>query len=327
MSHEIVVGSGHSVGEPSGQYARFRRIQHTRDIEICEVSGELDLLTAPLLRQELAASAERGVAHLVIDMSRVEFCAVAGVEVLLQTCLRAQAEGRRVTVVAGRQVRRVVGIVGPTNVVEWAESVSHAVHAASEEVGTGGLPAMDLDSAQRGLRRYVEAVAAGLGVEAASTWSDVDDLTAAAYIALDGELPGFPGREVALVWDGRTGWALGAETHSGEDLMISAWYGTEPLPQPAAVVRFVEMVRNGRRVGLQRPSEPSANPHAARIVRARLQAGAWSGREPYLPEVAVPEQVVQAVPDSPAPQASPESDTAPQSRAAPVAPLRPEGVG
>src|SRR5690606_13630230 len=293
MSHEIVVGSGGSESESSAQYARFRRIRHGRNIEICEVSGELDLLTAPLLSRELAAAAERRVPHLVIDMSGVEFCAVAGVEAVLHACRRAQAEERRVLVVGNRQVRRIMGLVAPVNAVSWYDSVCDAVQAANgagREVAAGGLASMELDSAQRGLRRYVEAVAAGLGVEAASTWSDVDDVTATAYIALDGRLPGLPEREVALVWDGRTGWALGAEPHSGEDLLIRAWFGTEPLPDPSAVVRFVEALRAGKSVGLDRPAEPSANPHAARIIRARLQAGAWARSEPRLHDVEVPDQ-------------------------------------
>ncbi|OLT39983.1 hypothetical protein BJF85_06435 [Saccharomonospora sp. CUA-673] len=233
MKHDFVVGFGAVEGAPPAQFLGFRRIRHGRNIEICEVSGELDLLTAPLLGRELTAAVESGVSTLVIDMSRVDFCAVAGVEVLLEACRKVRAR----TPGVGRgepHVRRVMSLVAPVDraawmATAWFDSVCAAVDevAGGGSVEAGGLASMDLDSAQRGLRRYVEAVAVGLGVEPTSTWSDVDDLTATAYVALDGRLPGLPDREVALVWDGRSGWALGAETHSGEDLLIRAWFGTE----------------------------------------------------------------------------------------------------
>ncbi|WP_253856484.1 DUF6292 family protein [Prauserella alba] len=279
-------------GEPVGQSVRVRRVRHGQGVEICEIGGELDLLTVPIVRRELDSAADQGGYRLVVDMSAVEFCSVAGVELLLRAARRATDGRGSVAVVAGRQVRRVVQLVAPEGPIVWFDSVCDAVHhaAGDRNMATSGLAGIDLDSTQRGLRRYVEVVAAGLGLEAAAAWSDVDDLTATAYIALDGELPGLEGREVALVWDGRTGWAVGAETHSGEDLVIRAWYGTELLPEPDAVVRFVKDLTADRRVGLDVPPEPSGHPHSAQIVRARLQAAAWSDREPHLPDVDVPAQ-------------------------------------
>ncbi|WP_158057090.1 hypothetical protein [Saccharomonospora sp. CUA-673] len=38
------------------------------------------------------------------------------------------------------------------------------------------------------------------------------------------------------------------------------------------------------------------NPHALRIVRARLQAGAWARTEARLPEIALPQQADSAAP-------------------------------
>ncbi|WP_253830404.1 DUF6292 family protein [Prauserella aidingensis] len=314
-----------------GQHVRVRRIRHGRGVEICEVEGELDLLTAPIVRRELDSAADEGRHRLVVDMSGVEFCSVAGVELLLRAARRAGDRGGGLAAVAGRQVRRVVQLVAPDGPIVWCDSVCDAVHhvAGDRDVAAGGLADVDLDSTQRGLRRYVELVAAGLGLEAAAAWSDVDDITATAYVALDRELPGMEGREAALVWDGRTGWALGAETHSGEDLVMRAWYGMELLPEPDAVVRFVKALTAGDRVGLSRPPEPSGHPHAAQIVRARVQAAAWSAAEPHVPDVDLPVQSTttpqgtttprsapapRSATASPgtAPQGTPSPDTAPQ---------------
>lgn len=277
-------------GELVGQYVRVRRVRHGRGVEVCEISGELDLFTAPIAGRELDSAAEQGLSGLVVDMSGVTFCSVAGVELLLRAAASTTDGGGLLAVVAGRQVRRVVRLVAPDGPIAWFDSVCDAVdHTAGDRnISASGMAGIDLDSTQRGLRRYVEIVAAGLGLEAAAAWSDVDDVTATAYIALDGELPGMEGREVALVWDGRTGWAVGAETHSGEDLMIRSWYGTELLPGPDAVVRFVRELTAGRRVGLEVPPEPSGQPDAAQIVRSRLQAAAWSDREPHRPGAGAP---------------------------------------
>nr|WP_246381361.1 DUF6292 family protein [Prauserella isguenensis] len=325
--------SGYGGEEPVGQHVRVRRVRHGRGVQICEIEGELDLLTAPIVRRELDSAAEQGRHRLVVDMSGVEFCSVAGVELLLRAARRAGNRGGGLAVVAGRQVRRVVQLVAPEGPVAWCDSVCDAVHhvAGDRNVAAGGLADVDLDSTQRGLRRYVELVAAGLGLEAAAAWSDVDDITATAYVALDRELPGMEGREAALVWDGRTGWALGAETHSGEDLVMRAWYGTELLPEPAAVVRFVKALTAGDRVGLPGPPEPSGHPHAAQIVRARLQAAAWSTREAHVPEVDVPVQSTTTPPGTTPHGTTPQDAVTPRNAAVPrqgrATPLRGEGVG
>lgn len=101
-----------------------------------------------------------------------------------------------------------------------------------------------LDQAERRLRAYVRRVARGLGLGPESAWCEVAE-EANAYVALDRQLPQRPGRDVALVWDERRGWAVGVETGSGEDLLIVAWHGPELLPAPARVVRFTEAVLAG----------------------------------------------------------------------------------
>jgi hypothetical protein len=93
-----------------------------------------------------------------------------------------------------------------------------------------------------GLTGYLAAVSAAVGVGEESCAMDVDD-PASAYIALDLRLPRHPGRDLALLWDERHGWAFAMETHSGEDLLVLAYLGGEVVPAPARVHAFVAALR------------------------------------------------------------------------------------
>lgn len=105
------------------------------------------------------------------------------------------------------------------------------------------LTGIDRDHGVRGgLTGYLAAVSAAVGVGAESCTADLDD-PASAYIALDVRLSRHPGRDMALLWDERHGWAFAMETHSGEDLLVLAYLGGELVPAPARVRRFVAAIR------------------------------------------------------------------------------------
>jgi hypothetical protein len=93
-----------------------------------------------------------------------------------------------------------------------------------------------------GLRRYVGAVSAELGVGLESC--AIDALTpAAAYVALDHRLDRFPDRDFALLWDERHGWSAAVEDTRGGDLIVLSYLGGELLPDPAELPAFVAAVR------------------------------------------------------------------------------------
>ncbi|MCE6995469.1 DUF6292 family protein [Saccharothrix sp. S26] len=76
------------------------------------------------------------------------------------------------------------------------------------------------------LRGYVRLVTGQLGFRPERGYVQATT----AYLELDGRLPGFPDREVALLWDDRGGWAAAVETHIGEDLILQAWFGAKSFP-------------------------------------------------------------------------------------------------
>lgn len=94
------------------------------------------------------------------------------------------------------------------------------------------------DAAESALQAYVAVVADALGVPPESTCAMIGS-PASAYIALEDHLPGFPDRDLALIWEDTQGWAAAIETHSGEDVIVVAYLGKEVVPPPGEVVTFL----------------------------------------------------------------------------------------
>ena len=77
------------------------------------VGGEIDLYTAPQLRNELVGSLETGARRLVIDMSRAEFCDSTGISVLLSAMKRSRDRGGDLELVAPKPaVMKVLQVTG-----------------------------------------------------------------------------------------------------------------------------------------------------------------------------------------------------------------------
>ncbi|MEU4768402.1 DUF6292 family protein [Actinosynnema sp. NPDC023794] len=119
---------------------------------------------------------------------------------------------------------------------------------------------LDFDDALTwGLRGYVRLVTEELGLTGECSYVHADR-PAGAYLALDGRLPGFPERDVALLWDEEHGWSAAVETHSGEDVIVQARFGPDVVPPPSAVARWVRGLFRGERMPLPRAGEPHDAP-------------------------------------------------------------------
>jgi hypothetical protein len=93
------------------------------------------------------------------------------------------------------------------------------------------------------LQTYLADVTAALGVGLESCTVDHDS-PVSAYVALDEHLPGYPDRDVALLWDEVRGWAAAIETHSGEDLIVIRYLGGPTVtPVPEDITRFMTALR------------------------------------------------------------------------------------
>jgi len=83
------------------------------DCTIGSLEGELDIATVPELRERLLGLLGPGVRLLIIDLSGVSFCDVAGLAVLIGTQRRATARDIVVRLAAPRpQVLKLLRITG-----------------------------------------------------------------------------------------------------------------------------------------------------------------------------------------------------------------------
>ncbi len=98
------------------------------------VGGEIDLYTAPQLRNELVDALGMGARRLIIDMSRAEFCDSTGISVLLSAMKRSRERDGDLELVAPKPaVMKVLQVTGLDEVF-----VIHAdLDALPVAVGTG----------------------------------------------------------------------------------------------------------------------------------------------------------------------------------------------
>ena len=101
---------------------------------VLEVSGELDLVTSPVLRQHVHDVVAEGRHSLVLDLSDVLFCDSSGVGVLIaaRRLIRSCQGSLRLILPAqgavdGSHVNRVLGALGVRRLFEVYPDVAAAV--------------------------------------------------------------------------------------------------------------------------------------------------------------------------------------------------------
>ncbi|WP_141977209.1 DUF6292 family protein [Saccharothrix saharensis] len=107
----------------------------------------------------------------------------------------------------------------------------------------------DDEGAVRALLAYVSDVTRALGLSGECSFVHSDGSRLGAYLALDGHLPGFADRDVALLWDEGRGWSVAVESDSSEPPFVLARLRGPVRPEPAAVARWVDglrLVHDGR---------------------------------------------------------------------------------
>lgn len=124
--------SGTSAGKPAVS-SRFRVHDSSReDCLVVAVSGEVDLSTAPTLRDHLLDRVELGERRLVVDLSDVGFLDSTGLGVLVMAYRAAtQAGGGMVVACARPPVRRVLKITRLDVLLDHHSDLAGAVAAAS----------------------------------------------------------------------------------------------------------------------------------------------------------------------------------------------------
>jgi anti-anti-sigma factor len=90
------------------------RAEHRPSCTILYLDGELDIATAPRLREQISARWGRPDSPcLVIDLARVQFCDSSGLAVLSDALRRTRATDERLILTAlPQRFKRLLGITG-----------------------------------------------------------------------------------------------------------------------------------------------------------------------------------------------------------------------
>jgi anti-sigma B factor antagonist len=100
------------------------------DRTVVQVGGEIDVYTAPKLREQLVDLVNAGQYHLVVDMESVEFLDSTGLGVLVGGLKRVRAhEGSLRLVCTQERILKIFRITGLTKVFPIHDSVEEAVAA------------------------------------------------------------------------------------------------------------------------------------------------------------------------------------------------------
>jgi anti-sigma B factor antagonist len=108
---------------------------HTKDgIEIVDVEGEIDVYTAPRLRELLIELVNTGFYQLVVNMEKVEFLDSTGLGVLVGGLKRVRAhDGSLDLVCTQERILKIFRITGLTKVFGIHDTVDEAIAARKAE--------------------------------------------------------------------------------------------------------------------------------------------------------------------------------------------------
>jgi len=105
---------------------------HARDgIEVIDVQGEIDIYTAPRLRELLIDLVSQGSYQLVVSLDEVGFLDSAGLGVLVGGLRRVRARDGSLDLVCTQQpILKILKITGLTEVFGIYETADQAIAAA-----------------------------------------------------------------------------------------------------------------------------------------------------------------------------------------------------
>jgi anti-sigma B factor antagonist len=117
-------------------------------ITVVEVSGEIDVYTAPRLREKLISLVDAGSYRLIVDMERVEFLDSTGLGVLVGGLKRVRAHDGVIDLVCTQgRILKIFRITGLSKVFDIYDSVDEALAHHSSGRPTGHLSVVESEAA------------------------------------------------------------------------------------------------------------------------------------------------------------------------------------
>ena len=114
------------------------------DCAVLQVTGEVDVYTAPMLREQMRDLAAKGAVHLIADLGQVDFLDSTGLGALVGGLKRLREAGGSLAVaVSAPRILRIFQITGLAKVLAAQRSVEDAItadphwqHTAEGEAGS-----------------------------------------------------------------------------------------------------------------------------------------------------------------------------------------------
>jgi anti-sigma B factor antagonist len=100
------------------------------DCAVLRITGEIDVYTAPNLRERIRDLAAKGAVHVIADLSRVDFLDSSGLGVLVGGLKRLREHnGSLIPVISSARLLRILQITGLTTILPPQPSVRAAIDA------------------------------------------------------------------------------------------------------------------------------------------------------------------------------------------------------
>ena len=100
------------------------------DCAVLRVTGEVDVYTAPMLRERIRELAAKGAVHLIADLGQVDFLDSTGLGVLVGGLKRLREDdGSLALVITTPRLLRIFQVTGLTRAFTVRRSVTDAVTA------------------------------------------------------------------------------------------------------------------------------------------------------------------------------------------------------
>jgi len=101
-------------------------------VAVIAASGELDMLTAPQLRDAVQAALDKSPEGLIVDLTNVDFLGSAGMQVLMEARNQTDGTSTRYAVVAeGAATSRPLKITGIADLIDLFASLDVALENVS----------------------------------------------------------------------------------------------------------------------------------------------------------------------------------------------------
>lgn len=102
------------------------------DFDVIEVAGEIDVYTAPRLREAIVSIVENGRTRLIVDVEKVDFLDSTGLGVLVGALKKVRSAGGSLDIVCTHErIIKIFSITGLDKVFGLHRTIDEAVAANS----------------------------------------------------------------------------------------------------------------------------------------------------------------------------------------------------